>query len=342
MTGTCTRVSAAGLMAVAGAVFLLGAAPEARSQVPTSKVASASHSAAKPPAKPVARVNSVTVTGASGIVDVEIAASQSLPMRSQVATAPDRLILDFPNALPGSDLRNQAINRGEVKGIRVGLFAQNPPVTRVVVDLKSAQPYRIYPSGKTVIVKLLTGEQQAAARANPGSLFNPVSYTPPPPPPVLAVEYKNGLLSIQAERVSLAQVLSEIQRKTGAEIPIPSMAAQEQVVLGIGLTPIKEALTALLNGSRFNFIIVGGDRDSSQVKSVILTFRGGGGTSQPMIAPPPPPVTEGQPEPQYEAPQEVQPQPEVQPVPQDGQGQGEPPAPQPQENNPPQDTPPPQ
>ena len=75
-------------------------------------------------------------------------------MRSQVTTGPDRLVLDFPNALPGSDLHNQTINRGGVNGIRVGLFSQNPPVTRVVIDLKSAQQYRIYPSGKTVLVKL--------------------------------------------------------------------------------------------------------------------------------------------------------------------------------------------
>ncbi len=107
------------------------------------------------------------MTEANGRLDVEISTSRPVALRSQVATDPDRLILDFPDALPGADLHNQAINRGQVKGIRVGLFTQNPPVTRVVIDLKSAQPYRIYPSGKTVIVKLMTGEQQAAARSAP-------------------------------------------------------------------------------------------------------------------------------------------------------------------------------
>ena len=294
-----------------------------------------------PAAKPAARVNSVTVTGGSAGIVLEISTSQSVALRSQVVTGPDRLILDFPDSLPGKDLHNQAINRGEVKDIRVGVFSEHPPVTRVVIDLKSPQPYRIYPSGKTVIVRLMTNEQQAAmtgqsnAAQNNAAHLNTVSYAPPPaaPAPTLAVEYKNGRLSILAEKVSLSQVLSEVQRKIGADIPIPAMAAQEEVIVNTGLLPVREALASLLNGSRFNFIIVGADNDPAKVKSVILTFRGASGISQPGMAAPPAPATEAQPE--AEPPvQEAQPQPEMQPQPQEGNGQPE--APPPQENPPPQ------
>ena len=301
----------------------------------------ASPSAAKPAARPAVQVNSVTVTGGSAGIVLEISASQSVALRSQVVTGPDRLILDFPDSLPGKDLHNQAINRGEVKDIRVGVFSEHPPVTRVVIDLKSPQPYRIYPSGKTVIVRLMTNQQQAAmtGQGNGGqssaASLNTVSYTPPPAAlaPTLAVEYKNGRLSILAEKVSLSQVLSEVQRKIGADIPIPAMAAQEQVIVNTGLLPVREALASLLNGSRFNFIIVGADNDPAKIKSVILTFRGASGISQPAIAAPQPPATEAQPE--AEPPvQEAQPQPEMQPQPQEGNGQPE--APPPQENPPPQ------
>jgi hypothetical protein len=276
---------------------------------------------------PAARVNQVTVTGGIRDIAVEITTTRTVAVRSQVVTGPDRLILDFPDAMPGSDLHDQTINRGEVKGIRVGLFAQHPPVTRVVIDLKRAQPYRIYPSGKTVIVKLMMGEKQTAGAAT--ARINDVSYTPPAaakPAPVLEVEYRNGRLSILAHDVSLAQVLNEVQRKTGADIPIPSVAAQEQVVATIGLLPVRDALSALLNGSRFNFIIVGADDDPSKLKSVILSFRGGS-ISQPAmaVAPPEPAVVEPQPEPEA-------PQPDMQP--QDGGSQQE--APQPQDNPPPQ------
>ena len=272
-------------------------------------------------AKPAAKISSVTVTSDSNGVEVEIAASEAVAMRSQVATGPDRLVLDFPNALPGSDLHNQAIDRGEVNGIRVGLFSQNPPVTRVVIDLKSAQQYRIYPSGKTVLVKLLNGEEHGTAPAHVAA----VSFTrvPVKPAPKMEVDYKNGQLSIWADKASLAEVLNEVHSKTGTDIPIPPGAAQEQMVANIGPAPVREALTALLNGSRFNFIMVGADNDPAKLKSVILTFRGTG-VSQPAIATPePPPVTDSEPQPepppQPEMQPEVQPQPEMQPPPQEQQ-----------------------
>jgi AMIN domain len=273
--------------------------------------------------RPVATVQAVTVTGGRNGIEVKIAASQPVATRSQVATDPDRLILDFLGALPGSGLRNQAINRYKVKSIRVGLFSRNPPVTRVVIDLKSTQPYRIYPSGKVVIVKLMMDQRQGAM----GAHVNTVSYEPvvpkpePEPKPKLEVVYKNERLSIRSDKASLAEVLGEVARKTGADISLPAIAAQEQVVARIGLLPVAAALAALLNGSRFNFIMVGSDGDPAALKSVILTLRDSA-KSQPAIASPPPTADLSQPEP------EASPQPEMQAQPQGGQDQQGNPQPQ--------------
>ncbi len=277
---------------------------------------------AVPPAaaKPLATVQSVKVTTTASGISVEIAASQPVALRSQVITDPDRLILDFPNSLPASDLHTKLLNQGEVKGFRVARFSANPPTTRVVVDLNSPQHYQIFPDGKTVIVKLLSDDQQAALKAH----LNKVAYTPTPPKPVskMEVEFKGGRLRISADHASLADVLSEVQRQTGTDIPIPPGAAQEQIVANIGPLPIREALVSLLNGSRFNFIMVDSEREPGKLKSVILTYRGSGGISQPANASPDPTVTQSEPE-----PQPVQdPQPEIQ-QPQEGAGQQEAPPP---------------
>jgi hypothetical protein len=284
---------------------------------------------AAPATKSLATVQSVKVTSTAGGVSVEIATSQPVPLRSQVITDPDRLILDFPNSRPAGDLRTRLLNQGEIKGYRVARFSENPPTTRVVIDLKSPQHYQIFPDGTTVIVRLMSDEQQAAVTAR----LNNVSYTPPPPAqPVsrMDVHYANGRLSVSAERASLDQILKEIQRQTGTDITVPPGAAQEQIVTQIGPLPIREALVSLLNGSRFNFIMVDSEREPGKLKSVILSYRGNGGVSQPAIATPAPPVTASEPEPQpvQEAQPEMQPQPE-------GPGQ--------QETNPPaQEAPPPQ
>src|SRR4029079_16035325 len=64
------------------------------------------------------------------------------------------------------------------------------------------------------------------------------------------------------------------------------------IVVGIPPLPLREALVSLLNGSRFNFIMVDSEREPGKLQSVILTYRGDGGLSQPAIATPEPPLTD--------------------------------------------------
>ena len=277
-------------------------------------------------AKPPATVESVKVTSTGSSANVEIATSQPVALRSQVITDPDRLILDFPNAQAAGDLRTKLLNQGEIKGFRVARFSENPPTTRVVIDLNSPQHYQIFPDGKTIIVKLHSDEQQVTAKAQ----LDNVAYTPAPPKPVqkVQVEFAGGRLHISADHASLAEVLAEVQRQTGTDIPIPPGAAQEQIVANIGPLPIRDALVSLLNGSHFNFILVDSETEPGKLKSVILTYRGAGGISQPAVAAPEQPVVQNEPEP----PQPMQ-EMQADPQPQEGQQEASPPQ---QENpNPP-------
>ena len=289
-------------------------------------------SAQAPQNSPVS-IRRVAMLGGNNPQEFEISASQPISPTVLVLTGPNRLVVDFPNALPDSRLRNISVNRGEVKGIRVGLFTQNPPVTRVVVDLKSPQQYQVFPSGKTVILKL--GSAASAATGAPRSItpvaavstartlphppYSPV-VTPLPNKPAsrFDVQFQNGKLTIRAEKASLAEVLSEVRNRTGAEITIPPGAEQDQVIANFGPGAPRDVLTALLNGSRFNFILVGSERDTTQLKSVILTARGEG-VSQPAIQIPSSPVAQpdAEPPPQENPPEQVQPQspPEVLPAP---------------------------
>jgi hypothetical protein len=284
----------------------------------TAAVAYPAHAVPPTAAKSPATVESVKVTSTGSGASVEIATSQPVNLRSQVITDPDRLILDFPNAQAASDLRTKLLNQGEVKGYRVARFSENPPTTRVVIDLNSPQHYQIFPDGKTIIVKLRSDEQQAAAKAH----LDNVAYTPAQPVQKMHVEFAAGRLHISADHASLAEVLAEVQRQTGTDIPIPPGAAQEQIITNIGPLPIRDALVSLLNGSHFNFILVDSETEPGKLKSVLLTYRGAGGISQPAVAAPEQPVVQNEPEP----PQPMQ---EMQPEPQPQEGQPEPP-PQPE------------
>jgi hypothetical protein len=239
-------------------------------------------------------IRRVQVLRNAGQVEIEIEASDRLVPRANVLTGPDRLVLDFVNALPGAQLRTQAVNRGEVKSVRVGLFSANPPVTRLVVDLSGPQPYQVFPSGRTVIVKV--GGSAGVAAAAPGPASGPVlvntnyashaTLSSMPErvvaKPPLEVSFRNGLLAITSNKASLSEVLFAIHERTGAEIAIPSGAEQEQVVADIGPAPAPEVLSQLLNGSKFNFLILSSTIDPRALDRVILSSRPEG----PM--PPPP------------------------------------------------------
>jgi AMIN domain len=238
-----------------------------------------------------ASIRNVKVLGSSGPVEIEIESSARVMPQALVLTGPDRLVLDFPNATPGQGLHSRGVDRGDVKSVRVGLFSSNPPTTRVVVDLQGPVAYQLFPQGKSIILKL--GDSSVAQNApsvpdpakldpsKPGvvNVNYAVGSAPVPAPPAkpapnpLDVSFRNGLLTIKANRVSLSQVLFAVQQSTGAEIAIPAGAEQEKVAVNDGPAPAAEVLAHLLNGSRFNFLILNSATDPRKLDKVVLTLR---------------------------------------------------------------------
>jgi len=272
-------VNVATVLLVAGLCLTLAWEPSLHAQAATQNQ---SHQA---------QVRQVKVLGSKDSVEIEVEASERIIPESQVLAGPDRLVVDFPNAVPGSQLRSQSVNRGEVKDLRVGLFQSRPPVTRVVLDLKTAQSYQIFPNGRTVIIKVLGTPAVDASRglgdfpapatrpglvqANFATAGERIQGRLPARQPV-EVSFHDGLLSIKSSKATLSQVLFAVQQRTGAEIAIPAGAEQERVVADLGPAPAQEVLAHLLNGSRFNFLILNSATNPAQLARVILTPRGEG------------------------------------------------------------------
>ncbi len=214
--------------------------------------------------------------------------------QAQMIEGPDRLVIDLPNTRPGSGLRRVNINHGAVRSVRASLYSTQPPVTRVVVDLTLPQWYRIVPDSSGIVVTIGGGTN---APSDPGTTIGWVSTkspaqrvsvakTTPQAQPRLAstgrgmpvngvsVEFSNGLLSIHASNATLSEVLYQIQKKTGAEIAIPSGTEQERVAADFGPASPSEVLSQLLNGSGLNFVVVGSESDPNSLRSVLLSPKG--------------------------------------------------------------------
>jgi hypothetical protein len=96
----------------------------------------------------------------------------------------------------------------------------------------------------------------------------PLDSIAPVPP---QVSFQHGQLTIVAPNSTLGDILKAVRKQTGAEIEIPP--ATERVVTHLGPGPVREVVADLLNGSRFNYVLLGSADDSSLLTRVVLVAK---------------------------------------------------------------------
>lgn len=102
------------------------------------------------------------------------------------------------------------------------------------------------------------------------------------------VTYRDGMLTILAQNSTLGDVLREVHKQTGATIDVPANAT-ERVAARLGPGPARTVLADLLNGSAFNYVMIGKDSDPAALVSVSLTSKPAGGAPRETMAYQPPP-----------------------------------------------------
>lgn len=108
----------------------------------------------------------------------------------------------------------------------------------------------------------------------PSGTQGPVPQVPLDAIPAVApqVSYENGLLTIVAPNSTLGDILRGVRKHTAAEIEIPP-TANERVVTRLGPAPAREVMAELLNGSRFNYILLGSPENSNALVRVVLVAK---------------------------------------------------------------------
>jgi hypothetical protein len=148
------------------------------------------------------------------------------------------------------------------------------------------------------------GKAKKPSAAQPQAPVQPAVQTPPPqpvvplrpeqmPPTAPQVMYQDGQLSIVAQNSTLSSILSAVRAQTGAQVEMPPETAYDRVAVQLGPGNPRAVLSSLLEGSRFDYIVLGSAEDPNTLSQVILTpHRGGastaiagGGQPQPGMAP---------------------------------------------------------
>ena len=170
-----------------------------------------------------------------------------------------------------------------------------------MVLLKSLPRARVWLVLAATLIPLLmlnAEAQQALPHKRPAKAAKKAAPEPPPapaPPPTPEqmpalppqVHYSQGQLTIVAENSTLADILRAVRAQTGAAVEVPPNAT-ERVVTHLGPGPARDVLAALLNGSHFNYVMLGSAAHPDSVDRLILTSKAGG------VPEPPPPAAGAQ------------------------------------------------
>lgn len=148
-----------------------GAAPVSGAQ--SEQKLSASNAAAPAPAPAAAASSGPSAQAGSAVrhvdmtvmrtdegIAVEVTADGPIDGRLMKLVHPDRVVLDVPNADFAGRPRKIAVNFGEVRAVRLGRFQDDPPVTRIVLDLAAPRGFELAKAGNKLIL-----EPQAATAA---------------------------------------------------------------------------------------------------------------------------------------------------------------------------------
>jgi|HubBroStandDraft_6_1064221.scaffolds.fasta_scaffold114114_2 hypothetical protein len=108
----------------------------------------------------------------------------------------------------------------------------------------------------------------------------PLDSIAPVPP---QVRFERGQLTIVALNSTLGDVLEAVSEQTGAEIVFPT--ATERVVIHLGPGPAREVIAKLLNGSRFNFVLLGSPEDPTLLTRVVLVAKTNAEAANPIRQP---------------------------------------------------------
>jgi hypothetical protein len=94
------------------------------------------------------------------------------------------------------------------------------------------------------------------------------------------VTYENGQLKIVADNATLGSILKDVRQLTGASIDLPGNGAPERVVTNIGPGSPRDVLALLLNGTQFNYVMLGSSSDPGAVSTVLLSPKPSSGDTQ--------------------------------------------------------------
>lgn len=94
------------------------------------------------------------------------------------------------------------------------------------------------------------------------------------------VTFQNGKLTIVARNSTMGDVLNAVKQKTGAAVEMPG-SSSERVFGKFGPGAPRDVMAQLLNGSHYDYVLLGSPENPGALKKVVLMARASGPEPKP-------------------------------------------------------------
>ena len=127
------------------------------------------------PAAPT--VINMSVSGQDAEVRIDVSATAVITSAKVIAAYGDRIALDLPGVVYNLGPRRILVNKNGVHAVRIWKQSENPPLTRMLIELDRTTPYLLSSEGNSVVLRIgahLREQEQRASNesAQPASRQN--------------------------------------------------------------------------------------------------------------------------------------------------------------------------